>query len=278
MSTTDSTSIDADGRQALLERLSELEEQVSNLRRLDEAVRRNAQMFESLLAGSRDGITLTTADGTLIRVVKSILGYPPLALAGTSFLGLTHPEDVPVMLASYHRLIAERAGQVAHEVRLRKPDGHYVWVEGTVTDMLDNPSVMAIVHNYRDATLRRNMETAVMERDFLAGHADFAFFSRSAEGVILSWSERAAELFGYEKGEILGQDVTALIAEESWVELESGCRIAVATGKPGPALTLTHRLKGGGILRRAVTLAPLLREGVVRAIAHLCDASRAAPG
>lgn len=72
--------------QLLLERVSELEERVGNLQRLEDAVRRNALLFESLLAGSRDGITLTTADATVIRVVKSILGYAPLPWPGRLFL------------------------------------------------------------------------------------------------------------------------------------------------------------------------------------------------
>ena len=61
--------------QTLLERISELEEQVRNLRQIEATLHRNTALFEALIAASHDGIALTRADGTVIRVVHSILGY-----------------------------------------------------------------------------------------------------------------------------------------------------------------------------------------------------------
>lgn len=265
MTSEDSTTtIQANDTQSLLERLSELEEQVGNLRRLEEAVRRNAQMFESLLSGSRDGITLTTADGTLIRIVKSILGYAPAALAGSSLLSLTHPDDVPLMLASYRRLVVERAGQVAHELRLKRPDGSYVWVAGTVTDMLENPNVMAIVHNYRDVTDRRQLETAALEREVLARNSPFAFFSRTCEGLVQSWSPLAEALFGYMPAEVVGQDAVMLLGSGD------DAHVLTQTAGAQPWRRIPHQHKSGAVLDLEVALIPLHQGGLVRGVAHLC--------
>ena len=59
--------------QELLERISELEEQVSNLKRLEVTLERNAALFNSLLSASREGIAMTRADATIIRVIRPVI-------------------------------------------------------------------------------------------------------------------------------------------------------------------------------------------------------------
>ncbi|MGJ5816494.1 PAS domain-containing protein [Paludibaculum fermentans] len=270
MTTQEPIALHNPAHQLLLERVSELEEQVGNLLRLEDAVRRNSLLFESLLAGSRDGITLTTADATVIRVVKSILGYAPLALAGTSMLNITHPEDQPAMLASYRQLIEQRAGVVQHELRLMKPDGSHVWVGGTVTDMLDNPNVLAIVHNYRDISHLRRLDAVAMEAAVLIESVPYTVFSQRLDGVIQTWNHRAQELFAYSSQEVLGQHVWLLLPEDQQARAEADCRAVIETISPSQKLRTVHIHKDGCRIPVDVVLRPLLKHGAVHAIARLC--------
>ncbi len=256
--------------QLLRERVSELEEQVGNLQRLEDAVRRNALLFESLLAGSRDGITLTTADATVIRVVKSILGYAPLALAGTSILNITHPDDQPVMKASYRSLIEQRATVVPHQLRLMKPDGSHVWVEGTVTDMLENPNVLAIVHNYRDVSQLRGLDAVALEASLLVDSVPYTVFSKRIDGVIQTWNHRAEELLGYSGAEVIGHHVWLLFPEDRQAQEDAACRSVIETMRPTRKMRTTHLHKSGRLLPVDVVLKPLMQKGALRAIAHLC--------
>lgn len=114
--------------ESFLERISELEETVANLRRLEATIARNARTFEALLGASHDGIALTGADGHIIRVVRSILGYPPNVLNGIPIADLVHPEDRDAILDCYGRLVLDRTQRARCEVRVQKARGGYLWV------------------------------------------------------------------------------------------------------------------------------------------------------
>ncbi len=140
--------ISRDYVQRLLDRISDLEQELWNTRRLHETIERNNRMFEALLASSQDGIALTRLDGILIRVIRSVAGWNPAELAGVPVFRLIHPEDVDRMRDCYRQIAEKRVAKMSHEVRLLRPDGSSIRVANTVTDMLDDPAVQAIVHNY----------------------------------------------------------------------------------------------------------------------------------
>src|SRR3954468_6669631 len=83
--------------QSLRERISERDEQIANLKHLEGTIRRNNRLFEALIAASQDGIALTRPDATIIRVVKSILGYGPGTLSGMSVYDAIHADDHEAM-------------------------------------------------------------------------------------------------------------------------------------------------------------------------------------
>ena len=139
-------------QEELLNRISDLEEQVSGLARLESALERNAALFKALLAASRDGITLTRTDGAIICVVQSALGFKNHEVCGMSLLDLAHPDDRGVLANAYQQIAQGRIRQVEHAIRLIRPDGSIAYIQGTLTDMLDDPAVLAIAHHYRDVT------------------------------------------------------------------------------------------------------------------------------
>ncbi len=134
--------------QRLLDRISDLEQELWNTRRLHETIERNNRLFEALLASSQEGIALTRLDGVVIRVIRSVGGWDPGETAGMPIFRLIHPDDVEQMRQSYHQIAEKRVEKVSHQFRLLRPDGSSMLVAGTVTDMLDDPAVQAIVHNY----------------------------------------------------------------------------------------------------------------------------------
>lgn len=132
-----------------MERVSELEEQLEHARCLQLTIERNNHLFEALLASSQDGIALTRLDGSMIRIVRPIAGWDPGDTAGMTVFDFVHPEDAPAVRETYRQFAEKRISRISHELRLLRPDGSAVRIEGTVTDMLDDPAVQAIVHNYR---------------------------------------------------------------------------------------------------------------------------------
>lgn len=263
-----------DELQSLRERVSELDEQVRNLQRLEVIIRRNNDLFEALLAASMDGVALTRTDGTIIRVVKSVLGYAAAEAYGRSVYDFVHPEDRQSMRECFEQIVGRRAHQVRIEVRMLKPGGSIVWIEDTITDMIDDPNVLAIVHNYRDVTERKTAESAAQELAALIQVASFAFFSKDPQGRILSWNSGAERSFGYTRDEIVGQHISMLVPAGLQADEQAMRSAVVQNGKSEGPLRTVRIHKNGSHIPVEVTLTPLMREGRVHAIVHLSQLSR----
>jgi len=133
----------------LLERISELEEENDNLRKLEETIRRNSYLFDMLLRESREAILLLNPELTILRLVHSTLGYSEKDLLGQPALAFIHPDDAHLVEHCCSNLLRSCAGAHTIEMRGLGADGKWVWLGGYVTDMLDDPNVQAIVLNLR---------------------------------------------------------------------------------------------------------------------------------
>jgi PAS domain S-box-containing protein len=265
------TTLDTAGPQAheLVEKISELEEEIRNLRRLQLTIERNNTLFEALLASSHDGIALTRLDGTLIRIVRSIAGYGSTELTGSSIYDLLHADDRESMRQRY-ALFSRGAGRrIGHQTRLLRSDGSFLWVEGTVTDMIDNPAVQAIVHNYRNITLLKAGEVASAELAAVIRYAPFAVFSKSMGGEILSWNDGAQDMFGYRYDEIVGRHISLLVPPDLQAEEEHYRSLVIQRKTPAPRLRTVRLRKDGAQLPIELVLSPLVTGACIHGVAHL---------
>jgi len=252
----------------LTSRISELEEEQTNLRLLDEAVRRNTAMFEALVANSSDGIALTGPDRRIVKIVKATLGYNPAELSGAQLESLIHVEDADILSDCYVELLSRRSKSVEFEGRFRRPDGSYGWICAKLTDMLDDPNVQAIVCNYSDITRHKQYDLMAAEFAAVVESADQAIFSKDLEGNILTWNLGAEKQYGYSSEEVAGRHVWMLVPPEfQEEEKRSRCRVKIAR-QPLQLRTLRVR-KDGLRIPVLVQLAPILdRYGRTRGISH----------
>lgn len=256
--------------QSLRELVSELEERVANLRRLEDTIERNAAVFEALIAAGGDGIALTTIDGDVIRLVKGILGYQDSTLRGHSLFSLVHREDIARLQHAYWRLRTGAGCRVTVEVRIPEPDGAIRWIESVLTDMRDHPALMAVVCNHRDVTARRQAELVALELDALAQAAPCAIFAKAADGTIQSWNTGAERMFGYTAAEIVGNDISSLVPPELRAEENSQSAGIVERGETVSRVHTVRIHKDGAHMPVELTMLPLVREGELRGIAHIC--------
>jgi PAS domain S-box-containing protein len=139
------------------------------LERAEKELREREDRFRCLIQYGSDMIGLLSAEGTHFYVSDSVqqwLGYRPDELVGHSVFSLIHPEDLPRVLGTFEAVLAD--GQVqARKFRVRAADGEWHWIDSVATNMLDRPSVQAIVVNSRDITESKRAEDAVRERESL---------------------------------------------------------------------------------------------------------------
>lgn len=137
-------------------------------RQAEEALRASEERFRALIEHGADQISLVAPDGTLLYenpTATRPLGYPPGAFLGHSLFGLVHPDDLARAQQTWKEVLDDLGVSRQAAFRLRHADGSWRWMEGTAANLLNNPSVRAVVINYRDITERKQVEEALQEAE-----------------------------------------------------------------------------------------------------------------
>jgi hypothetical protein len=147
-------------RGALAHAQSEADKQAA-----EAALRTSERRFRALVEESWDGVALFGADGTILYgspATTRLLGYDLTEFVGRNAFEFIHPDDQQGVVARLTEVMAQPRARVHVAARVRHKNGNWRDLEGVFTNLLDDPSVAAIVNNYRDATDRRNLEEQVI--------------------------------------------------------------------------------------------------------------------
>ncbi len=117
--------------------------------------------FRALIENITDGIVLNDAQSNLLyqsASVERILGYSWDERTGKAVSSYVHPDYLEEFAALYRKLNANPGTPFPFQYRFRHKKGHYIWLEGVVTNLTEEPSVKGFVANYRDITDRKEAE------------------------------------------------------------------------------------------------------------------------
>jgi len=135
---------------------------ITKSKRAEETVTNSQKRFRALIENGRDNISLLAADGTLLwesPSTISTLGYAPDQFVGRNLFELIHPDDKDVARNMLVQITRKPGNSQEGVFRLLHGEGSWRWIEATATNLLHEPSVQAIVINYRDITERVQAET-----------------------------------------------------------------------------------------------------------------------
>lgn len=121
------------------------------------------QRARALTENSWDAIALFSADGTILYGSPSthqILGYALDEFVGRNAFELIHEEDRGFVTERLTISLQQPGAHIPVHARARHQNGEWRWLEGVFTNLLDEPSVRAIVNNYHDFTERKQVEEA----------------------------------------------------------------------------------------------------------------------
>jgi PAS domain S-box-containing protein len=190
-------------------------------KRAEDEVKNSEKRFHALIAHGRDEISLLAADGTLLwesPSVHSTLGYAPNQFMGENIFGLMHPDDQARTSNMYAQVVQAPGSIQDGEFRLLHADGSWRWIECSATNLLHEPSVQAIVINYRDITERKRAAKALEQSETKYRR----MVETTNEGVIILDREtqmtlinqQAANMLGYTVEELLGRKLESLLFED----------------------------------------------------------------
>jgi PAS domain S-box-containing protein len=191
---------------------------------------------------------------------RSLLGYEPEEMMGTSAYDYLHPDDLVMMrekMAQYEA--AKFIPPMSY--RYRRKDGSYVWFETNSRYICDEQGqIVEIIAVGRDITERKQFESRLQENEqrykSLFEYNPSAVYSMNLQGDYLTANAILEELTGYSMEELIGNYYGPLVHEKD-IEKTNYHFLKACQGVPQSYdLTLIH--KAGHLVEINTTNIPII--------------------
>jgi PAS domain S-box-containing protein len=196
----------------------------------EQQLEKSERRFRALIEHAEDIISLNGKDGGLLYGSPSLsrlLGVPMQELMGKPSLSMDEPDLVGALIEVREKVFRQPGAPVFTRLKMRDRQGHYHWLEGAITNLLDDPDVGAVVSNLRDVTKRVEAEHQLREseeryRAVVDNNAD-AIIITSLDGTIRSFNPSACKTFLYNDDEFVSLNYRDLMdaADQKWLEEQS---------------------------------------------------------
>ena len=181
---------------------------VTEHKRVAEVLRKSKNRFKAMVEKSAEGILLVLPDKRIIYAspaVERVLGYRSEELTMQSLIEHVHPDHRQHATDCWNLLLQDPDHVAAAESMLQHKDGSWRWIESTARNLLHEPSVEAVVVNFRDITERKRAQA---ERERLEQRLRQAVkmeaVGRLAGGIAHDFNNVLAGVFAY--GEMLVEE------------------------------------------------------------------------
>jgi PAS domain S-box-containing protein len=132
------------------------------LARRERALAQSWQRYQAMIEHSSDAIILTRPHmGGIVYAspaIERVLGYSMQDLRGREVMEIVHPDTRELAVRLRDELLRTPGKLAVDEVQLLHKDGAYRWFELTRENLLNEPSVRAVVMNLRDISERKDAE------------------------------------------------------------------------------------------------------------------------
>lgn len=213
---------------------------ISNGVKTDEPVHKNKhtiftdnKALESLLINSIDIILLVDASSVISFCSPNItreMGYTQAEMIGKTGFDFVHPDDQPAAFEIFEKELKYPDQNNSVDVRLRKKDGTWLWVEAKGKNLLDDPLVQGVIINLNNISTRKAAEEALQQsetryRSFFENLPYPLFLVETNSGAIANCNNSTLQKYGYSYAELMQMNFTDLFEEQpEFKDIEELCR------------------------------------------------------
>jgi PAS domain S-box-containing protein len=177
----------------------------------------------AVVDSSDDAIVTKTLDGVIRswnRGAERLFGYTAGEAVGQQIFMIVPPDRVDEERGVLSRL--RRGERIDHFETIRQTkDGRRIPISLTVSPVRDDRgNIIGASKVARDITMRQQRDELRARLAAIVRSSDDAIVAKTLDGVITSWNEGAARLFGYTAEEAVGQPIFLIIPEDRRAEEE----------------------------------------------------------
>lgn len=249
---------------------------ITERKQAEQTLRESEERFRTLIENSSDAFSLIDRTGTIIYrspSAKRIEGLPDDEIIGTNLFDRVWPEDLNDIKDIFTQMLHSPEKPLAFQYRVKDPKGLPRWMEGVVTNLLDEPVLHSAVVNYRDVTERKLAELSSRQSGEALRESEERFralFEQASVGValvetrsgkFLKVNRRFCEIVGFSPREMFRLTLDEITHPEDAAAEISDCK-AVREGKNRPiSKDKRYRHKNGSLLWVNLTISPMRKEG-----------------
>ncbi len=226
------------GPQGKAVRLFGMFQDITERKLAEEKIAQTEKRFKSLIERAPDGVVLIGPDLNFTYVsptAKRIFGYDDDAPIDIPPNDATHPDDLPRVLEALSCLIQDPSLMPTLQYRFRRKNGAWLWIESTFTNLFAEPSVNAIVINFRDVTERVEAERKIQEseeRSRLAhSAADLGTWQEDLVEHTFALDERACRHYDQDDEYPSSAVITRCVHPEDLPRLQDVTRSTISAGR-----------------------------------------------
>ena len=185
---------------------------VTARKRAEAAAQAAQRRLATVLEKGSDGLVLAAADGQVVYAspaMARIIGVPAEQLVGRHGGWRMHPDDLAREQPRLRAAMATPGATHSMITRHQHGDGSWRWIEATLTNLLDDPAVAALVTTARDVTARVEAEAelrdarARLAQILSATSAVIWSLGRDGRGPATFIGESVRNLLGYAPDELV---------------------------------------------------------------------------
>jgi PAS domain S-box-containing protein len=184
--------------------------EITERKLVEEALRASEKRFRTLIENSSDALSLISSSGTMLYISPStnrIFGISSEERLGNNAFERVHPDDLSYIKSQFAQLLKHPGESMIVQVRTLHGDGTWHWTEAMGGNLLKEPSVRAIVVNFRDITARKQAEEALRESvekyKTLTEHLNVGVYRNTPGplGKFIEANPAIVRMFGYDSKE-----------------------------------------------------------------------------
>ncbi|MEP6732544.1 MAG: PAS domain S-box protein [bacterium] len=215
--------------------------------------------FADLFLHAADGIVLADASRRIVDANDAfarLVGVERHSLIGTdASLLITASDRVVLPIQTKH---IHREGSLCSLVQLLHSDGRTILVEIHASEMPDG-SVFAIVRDVRSRSTAGSLNVAEMRFRAMAESLNVAIVVADLVNCVLYANEQMATLTGFSVNELVGRNLTGLVANDT-DRSQLAARVLARGDGVAEKYELEHLRKDGSVFTGAISASPMFDE------------------